>query len=121
MSKKNVKSAENAQKMAAKPAATGKKPGLVAQLEHLRSTTKEICLAFTANSERDILELIELINSGNTAKKGAGKIKPAELEKAEALLSRLSVKPEKGRRTDLKKIEKTVEAMKEILGKGQNE
>lgn len=120
MSKKNVKSAENAQKTAAKPAATGKKPGLVAQLEHLRSITKEICLAFTANSERDILELIEIINGGIQPKKGAGKIKPADLEKAEALLTRLSVKPEKGRRTDLKRIERTIEEMKEILCKGQN-
>lgn len=120
MNRKNAKPAENAQKTASKPARADKRMDILAKVEHLRTTTKEICRTFTANIERDILELIDLLSSGNPAKKGDRKIKPAELEKAEVLVSRLSVKPEKGRRSDLKKIEKTLEGMKEILGKGQN-
>lgn len=120
MSKKNAKPTGKTSRTASKPAGSGKRTGLLAKVEHLRSIINEISRVLIANWERDISGLIDLINSLNTVKKGAKKIKPAELEKAEALLSKLSVKPEKGRRSDLKKIEKTLEKMKEILGKGQN-
>lgn len=121
MSEKNVKLDRKAKITRAKPAVADKTKDLVARLEHLRSVTKEICRALTANRERDILELIELVNSGSSAKGGDGKIKSVKLKKAEVLLSRLSVKPEKGRRSDLKKIQKNLEGIREIFGKGQNE
>lgn len=120
MNKKNAKPDEQTKKNASKPVEAGKTKDIQAKLEHLRSIIKEISRVLVANWERDILELIELINSLNSVKKRAGKIKAAELEKVEALLSKLSVKPAKGRRSDLKKIEKILEEMKEILGRGQN-
>lgn len=120
MSETNVKSGEKAKKTVPKAAETDKTKDIRAQFEHLRSVIKDICQSLTANMERDILELIGLVNSGSPVKKGAVKIKPAKLKKAEVLLSKLSVKPQKGRRSDLKKIEKTLEEIKEVLGKGQN-
>lgn len=121
MSEKNVKLDGKTKITVAKPAVADKTKGLVAQLEYLRSVIKEICRALTANRERDILELIELVNSGSPAKGGNGRVKSAKLKKAEVLLSRLSVKPEKGRRSDLKRIQKNLEGIREIFGKGRNE
>lgn len=120
MSEKNAKSDEKTPKTAPKAAEADKTKDIRAQFEHLRSVIKGICQSLVANMERDILELIGLVNSGSPVKKGSVKIKPAKLKKAEALLSKLSVKPQKGRRSDLKKIEKTLEEIKEVLGKGQN-
>lgn len=120
MSEKNAKTDEKAAKTAPKPAEADKTKDIRAQFEHLRSVIKDICRSLAANMERDILELTELVSSGSSVKKGAVKVKPAKLKKAEALLSKLSVKPEKGRRSDLKKIEKTLEEIKDVLSKGQN-
>lgn len=117
MSEKNPKPDIQMAKPAPKPVKADKTKDIHAHFEHLRSVIKDICRSLTANMERDILELMEMAGAGRPDGGRTVKIKAAKLKRAESLLSRLSVKPEKGRRSDLKKIEKALEEIKDVFSK----
>ena len=86
---------------------------LLAQLQHLWSETKEISRLYVANLQRDIVQLIEFLNEKQPRAKnlrGADPIFPQMKETLDAI----NVKPEKGRRKDLKRIEDAIRSMRKI-------
>ena len=100
---------------------------LLAQLQHLRTETREISRLYVANLQRDIVQLIEFLNE--TEGEPAARSRPAKREpegaKAQAIdpllsqmketLDSLNVKPEKGRRKDLRRIEQAVRSMRKLV------
>jgi len=83
------------------------------RLQHLRSATREAARQHLANMERDIVELADLVKTPRTGSRKGKPLKRATLEHMITVLDDLSVKPEKGRRKDLKKIERTLEDLRE--------
>jgi hypothetical protein len=97
-------------KKSARPAAQDRKQDLVVSLRHLRLATREIGRTYISRVERDILELMDAIEE--RAKRDA------KIESAQEMLrtlEELSVKPQKGRRKDLRRIEKAVDKMMRLV------
>ena len=90
---------------------------LLAKLVRLRSATKEVGRSYLANLEHDIVELTELIDGTGEGKDGKRTLKVSAIERMEEILEDVSIKPEKGRRRDLRRIEKAVRAMEQVLSK----
>ena len=88
----------------------------VLRLQGLRSAAKSSARAYLANVEHAILEIIDGVNDG-VAKKQT--IKPSVLEQIIEILDATSLKPEKGRRKDLKHIDHALEAIERLLAKGK--
>src|SRR5215475_16183064 len=87
---------------------------LLAQLQHLRMEAKEISRLYVANLQRDIVQLIDFLNEQPAPKtSSARKIDPIFLQMKEKLDS-MNLKPEKGRRKDLRRIEDAVRSMRKI-------
>jgi hypothetical protein len=88
---------------------------LLAQLQHLRTEAKEISRVYVANLQRDIVQLIDFLNESQTAEKSKNprSINPA-LRKMKETLDGISLKPEKGRRKDLRRIEQAVRMLRKI-------
>ncbi len=108
-------------KTPAKPALSNKAKDLRSYLNNLRSTSKELCRTISSNIERDIIEAIEMVGGAPApAKGGRKKNKKSDLAKATSILERLTIKSEKGRRGDLKRIEKAMRAVKEALSPDKN-
>ncbi|MBI3581153.1 MAG: hypothetical protein HY098_03610 [Nitrospinae bacterium] len=114
-----AKPAQSKPKTPAKPALSGKAKDLRSYLNNLRLTSKALCRTISSNIERDVIEAVELITTA-PAKGGRKKNKKPDLAKATSILERLAVKPEKGRRGDLKRIEKAMRAVKEALSPDKN-
>jgi hypothetical protein len=106
-------------KAPAKPALSNKAKDLRSYLNNLRSTSKELCRTISSNIERDIIEAIELVTAA-PAKGGRKKNRKPDLAKATSILERLTIKSEKGRRGDLKRIEKAMRSVKEALSPDKN-
>jgi hypothetical protein len=95
---------------------------LLAQLQHLRTETKEISRLYVANLQRDIVQIIEFLNESNTtgtAKKSRS-VNPI-LAQMKATLDEINLKPEKGRRKDLRRIEQAVRSMKKLVSEKKDE
>ena len=90
------------------------KKELLAQLQHLRSETKEISRLYVANLQRDIVQLIEFLNEKPTPQtKNSRKVDPVFTAMKDAI-DAINLKPEKGRRKDLRKIEDLVRSLRRI-------
>src|SRR5690349_19028113 len=90
------------------------KKELLAQLQHLRTEAKEISRLYVANLQRDIVQLIEFLNEKPASTtKSARNLDPV-LTQLKEELDGLNVKPEKGRRKDLRRIENAVRSMRKI-------
>jgi hypothetical protein len=74
---------------------------LVVGLEHLRSETREISRLYAANLQRDMVQLMDFVNAAG----------PAHLRDMKEVLDEINVKPEKGRRKDLRRIEQGIRSM----------
>src|SRR3989442_13816156 len=85
---------------------------LLAQLQHLRSEAKEISRLYVANLQRDIVQLIEFLSEKQPRAKNRG-TDPIFLQMKETL-DAINVKPEKGRRKDLRRIEDAVRSLRKI-------
>jgi hypothetical protein len=81
-------------------------------LAHLRSEARQATRAYLANLERDIVKLTEFVHDCQNDKSKNGSTK--RFVQIKELLDSLDVKPEKGRRKDLKRLEKTVAAMLQV-------
>jgi hypothetical protein len=89
---------------------------LLAQLQHLRTETKEISRLYVANLQRDIVQLIDFLNE-NQNQPNRNKNSRAEnlvISQMKETLDAINLKPEKGRRKDLRRIERAVRSMKKI-------
>lgn len=79
---------------------------LLAQLQHLRTEVKEIGRVYVANLQRDIVQLIDFLNEKPHQRTAIAQMKER--------LEGISLKPEKGRRKDLRRIEDAVRAMRKV-------
>ena len=87
---------------------------LLAQLQHLRTETKEIGRLYVANLQRDIVQLIDFLNEKPAPRtKKARNVDPIFLQMKDKL-DGIVLKPEKGRRKDLRRIENVVRSMQKI-------
>ncbi len=123
-SKESKEQSSSAQKASAKrprkksaEQSTALKKDVLVRLQGLRSVAKEISRSYLANLEHGILEITDLVNG--TADEGEKKkgLKSATLERIIDILENTSLKPEKGRRKDLKRIDQAIEAMMRIGSK----
>ena len=89
------------------------KKELLAQLQHLRMETREISRLYVANLQRDIVQIIEFLNETPAPKTNSRKVDPKFVAMKEQL-DGINVKPEKGRRKDLRKIENVVKSLRKI-------
>ena len=90
---------------------------VVMRMQRLRSAAKEVSRSYVANLERGILEIIDAVNgAGDEGKKG---LKAGTLERLIDILEDVSIKPEKGRRKDLKRIELAIEEMLRVVSKSK--
>src|ERR1051326_8389600 len=89
---------------------------LLAQLQHLRSEAKEITRLYAANLQRDIVQLIEFLNESQNQTPGSRNSRGSKLllSRMKETLDAINLKPEKGRRKDLRKIEDAVRSMRKI-------
>jgi hypothetical protein len=81
-------------------------------LAHLRSEARQTTRAYLANLERDIVKVTDFVHDCQNSKSKNGAAK--RILQIQEVLDNLEVKPEKGRRKDLKRIEKTVAAMLQV-------
>src|SRR5262245_47441179 len=88
---------------------------LLAQLQHLRIEAKEIGRLYVANLQRDIVQLIEFLDEKQTTTRTKNSRNPDPiLMRMKEKLDAISLKPEKGRRKDLRRIEDTVQSLLKI-------
>jgi hypothetical protein len=85
------------------------------RLDHLRSATREIARSYLANLEHDIIELRETVGSATTP--DGQKATLRAIDRMGDVLDDLALKPHKGRRSDLKKVEKTIRALQRMIAK----
>ena len=99
---------EIAAALARKPSRKVAKDMLVLELRRLRAMFTEIAERYVANSEGEIAAVIEAVE---------GKSLPvARVQKMLEVVRALSVKPRKGRRKDLARIEGATAALRKELG-----
>lgn len=94
--------------LARKPTRTVAKDMLVLELRRLRAMFTEIAERYAANTEGEIAAVIEVVEGKSLSVARSGKM----LEVVRAL----SVKPRKGRRKDLARIEGAVASLRKELG-----
>lgn len=85
------------------------------RLDHLRAMTRDIARSYLANLEHDIIEIRETIGNAKTAKGRKAMLRA--VDHIGEVLDDLSLKPHKGRRGDLKKVEKAIRVLQRILAK----
>ena len=94
---------------------------LLAQLQHLRTEVREISRLYVANLQRDIVQLIDFLNDNQAPAKTKNSRANATLSRMKETLDAINLKPEKGRRKDLRRIEQAVRSMRKIVGSDKNE
>ena len=87
---------------------------LLAELEHLRSETTEISRIYVANLQRDLVQLMDFINSIEKVQRNHRRQILAKFASMKEMLDNLKVKPEKGRRKDLRRIEQAIRSMMKL-------
>ena len=89
---------------------------LLAQLQHLRTEAKEISRLYVANLQRDIVQLIEFLNENQDqpARNRNSRATNLLFSRLKETLDAINLKPEKGRRKDLRRIEQAVRSMRKI-------
>jgi len=101
--KKNIAAA-----LARKPSRKVAKDMLVLELRRLRAMFTEIAERYVANAEGEIAAVIEAVEGKSLA--------AARVEKMLEVVRRLTVKPRKGRRKDLARIEGATASLRKELG-----
>jgi hypothetical protein len=69
---------------------------------------------YLANLQRDIVQLIDFLNEGQPPKTKNSRADNLLLSRMKDTLDGISLKPEKGRRKDLRRIEQAVRSMRKI-------
>jgi putative ubiquitin-RnfH superfamily antitoxin RatB of RatAB toxin-antitoxin module len=85
------------------------------RLDHLRSATREIARSYLANLEHDIIEIRETVGSAKTP--DGHKATLRAIDRMGEVLDDLMLKPHKGRRSDLKKVEKAIRTLQRVIAK----
>lgn len=91
---------------------------VLARLQRLRTLARQTTRTYLANVEKGILDVSDQLST--PARKGETKQADlATLQDVNLILTNLKLKPEKGRRKDLRKIEEAIGEMLSLLEKGQ--
>ena len=98
-----------------KPAAALPLKPVAEELAFLRKSFKELIAAYTAQVEGDIAQLQMALSDETTAKKKFPASRVFDLRDMLMMLRNFDIKPAKGRRRDLKKIENLVEDLRTIV------
>jgi hypothetical protein len=85
------------------------------ELAFLRKTLRDLAAAYAAHLEGEITALLGSVHSDAAGKKKLPPARAHDLRDMLTLLRHLEVRPEKGRRRDLKKIETLVEELRRIV------
>jgi hypothetical protein len=83
---------------------------LAARINHLKAEGRETCESWVANLEGDVSTLVEFLDGSSEVRKSRD-LKAATLGEWRRILDDLSLKPPKGRRKDLRRIDQAVRAM----------
>ena len=97
-----------------KPASALPLPTVAEELAFLRKTFRDLVTAYGAAVEGEITHLHTLVCAEADSKKKLPASRTTELRDMLMLLRSLEVKPAKGRRRDLKKVENTVAELRAI-------
>ena len=84
------------------------------ELAFLRKTMRELAAAYSNQLEGEITALIEAVRTDAETRKKLPASRAHDLRDMLSLLRNLEIKPAKGRRRDLKKIESLVEELRRI-------
>ena len=85
------------------------------ELAYLRKSFKELIAAYAAQVEGDIAQLQMTLGTEMTSRKKFPASRVLDLRDMLMLLRNFDIKPAKGRRRDLKKIENLVEELQNIV------
>jgi hypothetical protein len=89
---------------------------LQTQLAYLRQSAREIARIHASNLEHDLLELADAVKE-LAGKSGGNKGAKRTLEQLADINDQVSLKPVKGRRKDLARIEKAITRMTRVMAK----
>lgn len=84
--------------------------GLVARLEHLRKEARQVTDAYLSNLESDVATLVDFLEGASEISAGS-RPKTRTMRNWTAVLDGLDLKPRKGRRRDLRRIDAAVREM----------
>jgi hypothetical protein len=90
---------------------------LVLRLDHLRASAREVARAYLANLEHDIIEIRDAVTGGKSGTGRKPKIRRNVVERMNDMIDEVRLKPQKGRRSDLKKVEKVVRTFQRLVTK----
>lgn len=85
---------------------------LVTRLNHLKTEARAVCESYVGNLDSDVSTLIEFLDGSSEVRKPRD-LKAATMEEWGRILDDISVKPHKGRKKDLRRIDRAVRAMME--------
>ena len=95
-----------------KPAGTGGQlKELLTKLQQLRQVTRETALAYLTKIDLDLSAIVKRLTDDGKAT-GRHPLKSGAIKQALKLAEKIDLKPAKGRRKDLRKIEKMVDEIK---------
>lgn len=86
---------------------------LLSRLGYLRQAAREAGHNYVVNLEYSLISLSDAVKQ--MASQEPGKKQKAALKQAAALIDEVKLKPAKGRRKDLKRIEQAIAALEDIL------
>src|SRR5262245_17012451 len=104
---------------AARRVGTGVEPAmreLLVRLDHLRSSVREVVRAYLANLEHDIIEIRATVGSVKDHG-GTSKLRREVMDRMSEMLDEAALKPHKGRRSELKKVEKIIRELQRSVAK----
>jgi hypothetical protein len=97
-----------------KPASALPLKTVAEELAFLRKTFRDLASTYTAQMEAEIAHLIAAVHADAESKKKLPGSRTSDLRDMLMLLRSLEVKPGKGRRRDLKKVENLIEELRTI-------
>lgn len=98
-----------------KPRSETEHQTVVSRLHHLRLEARQTSRAYLSNLERTILDLIDAM--ADDAARRHARLKSDSLSAMLRKLKGMSLRPEKGRRKDLKRIENTVSELLQMISR----
>jgi hypothetical protein len=101
-------------------AVTGLAPSsreLMLRLDHLRSSAREVARAYLANLEHDIIQIREAVGGVKDGGGRQSKLRRDVIDRMSDLVDDVALKPHKGRRGDLKKVEKIIRELQRLVAK----
>jgi hypothetical protein len=84
------------------------------ELDHLRQVLRETAAAFQGRLEADLIRIRETIGGDETRRRKPNRQQLSDLRDMISLMRSIELKPQKGRRRDLKKIEVLIEDLRQL-------